>query len=78
VISLVLVLLAALVLVVVLARRHAPEEAALLLGTLGLAVVAGRWLGRDLRAHPAGFPEPSVSQSLRLQPGPLDVERPGG
>jgi hypothetical protein len=78
VIALVLVGLAALVLVAVLVRRHAPAEAALLGGMLGLAVLAAHWLARDLRAHPAGFPEPSVSQGLRLRAGALDGEQRGG
>jgi hypothetical protein len=74
----VLVLLAALVLLVVLARRHDPAEAALLVAMLGLAALSGRWLVRDLRAHPAGFPEPSTSHGLRLRADPLDAERRGG
>ena len=78
VLALVLVLLAALVLLAVLARRHDPAEAALLVGTLGVAALAGRWLARDLRAHPAGFPEPSASHGLRLRADALDAERRGG
>jgi hypothetical protein len=78
VIALVLVGLAALVLVAVLVRRHAPAEAALLGGMLGMAMLAARWLARDLRAHPAGFPEPNVSQGLRLRAGALDGEQRGG
>jgi hypothetical protein len=58
VIALVLVGLALLILVVEGARHHAPTEAGLLLG-LGLgAVLAARWLLRDLRDHPANFPAP--------------------
>jgi hypothetical protein len=56
VIALVLVALAALVLAVALARHHAPAEAALLAAQLGATALAARWLLRDLRAHPAGFP----------------------
>jgi hypothetical protein len=28
--------------------------------------LAARWLARDLRVHPANFPEPSPSQGLRM------------
>lgn len=56
-VALVLVALALLVLVVEGVRNHAPAEAALLLGLGATALVAGRWLLRDLRAHPANFPQ---------------------
>jgi hypothetical protein len=56
VIALTLVGLAALILVVELARHHALDEAGLLLGLLVLVALAARWLVRDLRVHPAGFP----------------------
>jgi hypothetical protein len=59
VIALLMVALAALVLVVELARHHRPVEAALLVGVLVPIVLAGRWLLGDLRAHPAGFPSPT-------------------
>ena len=65
-IALLLVGLAALILLVELARHHAPAEAGLLLALLGVAAFAARWLAHDLRAHPAGFPEPTASQGLRL------------
>ena len=29
--------------------------------------IAGRWLLRDLRAHPAGFPAPTASHGLRVR-----------
>ena len=66
VISIVLVTLGALILVAELARHHALAEASLLCGLLLAALGAGRWLARDLRAHPTGFPESSASQGLRL------------
>jgi hypothetical protein len=66
VISLLLVALGSLILVLELARHHSIEEAALLLCLLVAFVLALRWLLRDLRAHPANFPEPSASQGLRL------------
>jgi hypothetical protein len=69
VIALLLVALAALVLIVELVRHHSPTEAALLVGVVVPVVLAGRWLLRDLRAHPAGFPAPTASQGLRLRGG---------
>jgi hypothetical protein len=66
VIALMMVALGALILLAEVVRHHRPAEAALLLGLLTLAALAGRWLARDLRAHPAGFPAPSPSQGLRL------------
>jgi hypothetical protein len=67
VICLVLVALSGLILVVVLARHHEPAEAALLLGLLLPIALAGRWLLRDLRVHPAGLPSPTASHGLRLR-----------
>ena len=78
VIALLLVALAALVLLVALARHHSPTEAALLVGVLALIVLAARWLLRDLRAHPAGFPAPTASQGLRLQTGGPDADPRAG
>jgi hypothetical protein len=79
VIALLLVALAVLLLVLELARHHAPTEAALLLGLLVPIAVAGNWLLRDLRGHPANFPAPSPSQGLRLAAGApqRDSNRPG-
>jgi hypothetical protein len=65
----------ALVLVVELARHHSPTEATFLVEVLVPVVLAGRWLLRDLRAYPAGFPAPTVSQGLRLRGG-LDADSP--
>ena len=58
-IALMMVALAALVVLVALARNHEPSEAALLLGLLGACLMAVRLGLRDLRAHPANFPESS-------------------
>ena len=69
VIALMLVGLGVLVLLAEVARNHEPPEAALLLGLLVPALLAARWLLRDLRLHPAGFPEPTPSQGLRLAVG---------
>jgi hypothetical protein len=55
VIALMLVLLAALVLVVELARNHSPNDAPALLGALVVVAIGARVLFRDLRAHPANF-----------------------
>ena len=64
--SLMLVVLAALVVIVGAVRNHGSGDAALLLALLTLTVAIGRWLWRDFRAHPAGFPEPTPSHGLRL------------
>jgi hypothetical protein len=37
-----------------------------LLGVLLVAALAARWLVRDFRAHPAGFPTATSSQGLRF------------
>jgi hypothetical protein len=58
-IAVMMVALAGLVAVVAAARHHRPEELALLIGTLAIALAAVRWLARDLRAHPANFPAPT-------------------
>lgn len=63
-VSLVLVGLAILVLVVGGARNHAAGEAAVLLTLVCVALISGWWLARDLRAHPANFPEPTASHGL--------------
>jgi hypothetical protein len=55
-IALLLVAVSAVVLLVELVRHHAPPELALILPALGLTLVAGRWLLRDLRRHPGNFP----------------------
>ena len=47
-------------------RHHRPGEAVLLVSLFVVAVLAGRWLARDLARHPANFPEPSPSQGLGL------------
>jgi len=66
VLALVLVGLGSLVLLVELVRHHRPAEAALLAGLLAAAALSARWLARDLRAHPSGFPEPTPTQGLRI------------
>jgi hypothetical protein len=38
----------------------------LLLPLVAVMLFVGRWLLRDLRAHPANFPEPSPSHGLRM------------
>ena len=60
-IAVMLVVLAALVAAVALVRNLAPADAAALGALLGLCAGAGWLLGRDLRAHPANFPEPGRS-----------------
>ena len=75
-ISLLMVALGALILVVELARHHAMAEAALLLGLLTAATLAGRWLLHDLRAHPANFPTPTAAHGLGLVTTASDGRRP--
>jgi hypothetical protein len=56
VIALTLVLLAALILLVELARNHTLNEAAALVALLFSVALGARYLLRDLCAHPASFP----------------------
>ncbi len=63
-----LVTLALLVLAVAVVRNHQPGELGLLAGALVVCLLCGRWLLRDFRAHPAGFPAPAPSHGLRLPP----------
>jgi hypothetical protein len=58
VIALLMVVLSLLILAVEIARHHTAVEAPVLLGLLVPIALAGRWLLRDLRVHPATFPEP--------------------
>jgi Transposase DDE domain len=64
--SLMLVVLALLVIVVGAARNHDAADAGGLLALLVVALGIGRWLARDFRAHPSGFPEPTASHGLGL------------
>jgi hypothetical protein len=62
VLALVLVVLAALVLVVEASRHHgAATDVVLLLLLLAATGFTGRWLARDLQAHPANFPSRRAS-----------------
>ena len=73
--ALMLVVLAALVLVVGLTRNHAGLEAAVLGTLLGLCGFAGRLLLRDLRVHPANFPDPTESHGLGMTVTAADGRR---
>jgi hypothetical protein len=75
VIALLLVALSALILLVELARHHAPTETALLLSLLAASALSGRWLLRDLLDHPSNFPAPTASQGLRLTISAPDAKR---
>lgn len=75
IIALVMVGLAMLILVAEGIRHHRPEEAAVLLVATGAAALAGRWLARDLRAHPANFPTPTAAHGLRMTVTGADGER---
>jgi hypothetical protein len=65
-IALLMVGLALLILVVEVVRHHDVPELALLAAVLTAGALAARWLARDLRVHPANFPDPSPSQGLRM------------
>jgi Transposase DDE domain len=60
-IAIVMVSLGALIAVVEGIRHHRPREAAVLGGVLLVGMLAARWLARDLRAHPANFPDRRVA-----------------
>jgi 4-amino-4-deoxy-L-arabinose transferase-like glycosyltransferase len=72
--SLMLVVLAVLVIIVGAVRDHSADDAALQLVLLALALAIGRWLWRDFRAHPAGFPTPSAGHGLRMRTTGADGE----
>jgi hypothetical protein len=74
--SLLMVVLAAMILFVEMARNHQPAEAALLLGLLAAAALAARWLLRDLRAHPANFPTSTPAHGLGFVATGADGRRP--
>jgi len=65
VIAVMLVALAGLVLLVAIVRNHASLELAALGTLFGVTTVVGKLLLRDLRNHPANFPEPTLSHGLR-------------
>lgn len=65
VIAVVMVALSALIVALEVVRHHRPLELALLLGLLAALTAAGRWLLRDLRMHPSGFPLPTPSSGAR-------------
>ena len=54
------------ILVVEGVRHHEPEEAALLLALLASTLLAGGWLLRDFRAHPAHFPDTTAAHGLGM------------
>ena len=61
VLCLMLVVLAALIAGVALARNHGPADSATLVSLLVVCALLGRFLLRDLRRHPANFPEAAPS-----------------
>jgi hypothetical protein len=71
VISLMLVALAALVAVVALTRNHQPADVAALGTLILLSTALARGLQRDLRKHPANFPEPSGDGGRVRSRGPV-------
>ena len=75
-IALMMIALSLMILAVEGVRHHEPEEAALLLALFALAVLAGAWLSRDFRSHPAHFPEPTAAHGLGLAAAGADGHRP--
>ena len=66
-IALLLVAVSALVIGVELARHHQPAEGVFLAGALIVVLLAGRWLLRDLRAHPVDFPDSSSTKMFQAR-----------
>ena len=66
-----------LILLVEAARHHRPGEAGLLLAVFVVGALAVRWLGRDLRKHPSGFPDSTPSHGVHLTGSRLDERRDG-
>jgi hypothetical protein len=64
--SLVLVALSVLMLVAAGARNHDPGEAALLGVLVVAALLVGRMLGNDFRAHPSNFPAATAAKEVRM------------
>jgi DDE family transposase len=69
-IALMLVALGLLICAVELARHHRPAEAALIGAVIVAGALAARWLARDLRAHPAGFPVWAATPDSELHAPP--------
>ncbi len=76
ILALLLVAISVLVAVAEGVRHHTPQEAAVLAGVVLVAAAVARWLARDLRAHPAGFPDPTAAHGLRLTATAADDVRP--
>ena len=76
VISLTLVVLAALIAVVALTRNHTPADSATLGALVVVSALVGRLLVRDLRKHPANFP--ALSPPVRENPERRRVLPDGG
>ena len=64
--ALLMVVIAIFVTVIEAARHHRLPELGVLLVVLVFCALAARWLARDLRAHPAGFPDAAPAQGLRM------------
>jgi hypothetical protein len=75
VLALLMVALGVLILCIVLVRHHTAAEVGLLLSLLVVTALAGRWLLRDLRRHPANFPATSPSHGLPLTASTRDLEQ---
>jgi hypothetical protein len=77
-IALLMVGLALLLVVAEGARHHRAPELALLAAVLAVGALAARRLARDLRVHPANFPDPSPSHGLRMVVTGADGRPAGG
>jgi len=66
VLALLLVAVGALIALAELARHHEAAELAVLLPLLGAIALTARWFVRDLRLHPASFPEPTPAHGLHV------------
>jgi len=80
-ISLTLVVLAALIAAVALTRNHEPADSATLGALMVASALLARLLLRGLRSHPANFPEPAPSHGVPItatagRPLPI-AEKPG-
>jgi hypothetical protein len=72
-----MVALGVFVLLIELAWHHRLAEAGLIVGLLIVTALAGRWLLRDLRVHPASFPAATASQGLRVRTEPSEADQQG-
>lgn len=61
-----LIAIAALLLIVTLARHHQPGELAIIAGPFGVSMLLGQRFTNHFRRTPAGFPAPTLASGLRV------------